>query len=209
VKFADHTLDRFSRLVASEHPTPGGGSSAAVSGALGISLLGMVSSISGKKYPARKPDMERISADSEALRRRFLALADEDSAAYGRIMKTFSLSPPSAEESQNALKAASELPLAILGAALEGLSLAKALAAGYYAPTASDAGLAAQLLRSAALGAELTVLINLPHITDRAFTARCKEESRAMAEQAAQFAEEVYRAVRERLSAKAGAGGQD
>ena len=212
MRFAGHTLDDFSRLVASEHPTPGGGSSAAVIGALGISLLVMAAAISAKKNPRLKADLERIQTDAEALRRRFLDLADEDSRAYDRISfhtralssvsSLSSLSSLSFIQAQDALKAGIAPARDILGASLEGLSLAKALAEDYYGPIASDLGLAARCLRTAACGAELTALINLPGITDRAFRTRCQQETRAMTEQAARIAKEVCRAVRERLIEK-------
>jgi formiminotetrahydrofolate cyclodeaminase len=155
----------------------------------------MVAAISAKKNPACPGDFELLGRKAEALGQRFLDLADADTEAYKRIMKTVKTS-----DAQDALKDAVLTPHAILGASLEGLALAKDLGDRYYASTASDVGLAAQSLQAASDGAELTALMNLACITDRDFRTRYVTESRAMREQALRLSREVYQGVLNRLT---------
>jgi formiminotetrahydrofolate cyclodeaminase len=100
---------------------------------------------------------------------------------------------------QEALKAAALPPHKILAMSLRGLDLAKRLSQGYYRHTASDLGLAAQTLKSAAQGADLTILINLNALADEAFKKKYRYESQVMLDKAMRLADALYGEVRTSL----------
>lgn len=170
LKLVDETIAAFIERLASPVPTPGGGTTAALEGALGSSLIAMVAKISAVKN--RNGELEAAIKESENLKNKFLALVDEDSAAYDRIIAArrshLAKEENSIKHLQDANRAALIPPQKIMNAALAGLELAKKITPFYYKGTASDLGLAAQSLQSAALGAELTILINLRAIKNEA-----------------------------------------
>lgn len=199
-------LEPFSELLASPSPTPGGGSAAAAAGVLGASLIEMVAAITGDKPSPRRGEILTISEKVFYTRREFLTLIDEDTAAYRGIMdarllprKTEAEQAAYASALQAALKTAILMPYRTLKAALDCLRLAKDLSADYYRPTASDLGLGAQALKTAAYGAELTMIINLRSVTDPGFGKQYRYESQTMLEEALGLADDIYRDVREYL----------
>lgn len=198
MKLIDQTVEDFTGLLASDHPTPGGGSTAALEAALGISLITMVAVISAgkKEYAHRKGELQGIAEEAQGIRQSLLALADEDTAAYNAIMAARGKSQEQPEALQDALKSAVRTPHTILDLSLRGLHLAKQLSQGYYRHTSSDLGLGAQSLKTAAQGADLTILINLGSLSDEAFKKQYRHESQAMLEEAVLLADALYEAVR-------------
>ncbi|GHV77564.1 formiminotransferase-cyclodeaminase [Spirochaetia bacterium] len=166
MKLIEQTIGAYSDLLASDFPTPGGGSTAALNGVLGCSFITMIARITEKKAGIAGDTalLRRIAAQAESLRQELLALIDEDTEAYNGIMAA--LPQPTGDSLRGALKIAVETPLRILHAALTALNLARSLSEDYYAGTASDLALAALNLEAAAQGAYLTVRINLNHLSD-------------------------------------------
>jgi formiminotetrahydrofolate cyclodeaminase len=197
------SIQNFSDLLASTMPTPGGGSSAALEGALGSSLIMMVAGITMTKaaYMLRKEEMQNIVIEADSLRRYFLNLVDEDTAAYNQIMAARS-TPEAVQKQavQDALKAGVIVPFQILNAALQGLDLAKRISEDYYLHTASDLGLAVQSLKTAAQGADLTILINLRGITDTVFVYAYKQKTQQMLDKVNTLADVLYAEVRDYLT---------
>ncbi|MDR2633287.1 MAG: cyclodeaminase/cyclohydrolase family protein [Treponema sp.] len=164
------SLQEFTRLLASAAPTPGGGSSAALEAALGTGLIRKVALISADKaaYAHRKDLMSRTAATAEALARDFLRWVAEDSAAYEAFLAAKHL-PRYGEEAHSRYRQALDqtlrecilIPYQILQAAVQALRLGRDLAPDYYTGTASDLGLAALSLQTAAQGAHLTILMNI------------------------------------------------
>jgi formiminotetrahydrofolate cyclodeaminase len=165
MKLVEQTLRAYSDLLASDFPTPGGGSTAALNGALGCSFIAMIARITLKKAAGGNGTalLPRIVEQAESLRGTLLALVDEDTEAYNGIMAARSMPQSSL---RGALKTAVETPFRILQAAHAALDLARSLSKNYYAGTASDLALAALNLEAAARGAYLTVRINLNHLED-------------------------------------------
>ncbi len=173
------SLRQFASEVASESPAPGGGSVAAYCGALGASLGAMVANLSaGKKgWEHRVEEFSRWAVEGQQLKSRLLALVDEDSQAFDRVMDAYRLPRGTdAEKKQRtqaieaALKGAALAPLGVMEAAAACFPLLEAMAAGGNPSSVTDAGVGAWCVRAAMESAALNVRINLGSIKDQAFT---------------------------------------
>lgn len=171
-------VNEFLDELASNSPAPGGGSVAALSGAIGTALTSMVCrlTIGKKKYADVQPEMEDVLKKSEELRGTFSKLLDDDTAAFNEVMAAFSLSKATEEEQrkrnaaiQAATKKATLIPLNVMQLCEQALRLAKTTAEKGNKNSASDAGVAALILQSACAGAALNVRINLGSLEDQAF----------------------------------------
>ncbi|MDR1149768.1 MAG: cyclodeaminase/cyclohydrolase family protein [Spirochaetaceae bacterium] len=215
MKLIEQNLEDFSLLIASGSPVPGGGSGAALTAALGASFIAMVARITAGKHDFAVCGREqgcghlcehgcgqefgRIVDKADKLRRLFLRLVDEDAAAYEHFTaakETTAATAAASAAAAEALRGCVEPPLKMLEGAYSGLLLAQELAAAYYPPTASDIGIAALNLETAARGAYLTVHINLKHIKDGAFAVETAKKSRAILDRAEAAAAEIYASVK-------------
>lgn len=183
--FSTYTLSDFVNAVASPEPTPGGGSVAAVTGAMGVSLVIMVTGLARTRH---NTDDERAAlAEARAalvpLRDRLLALADADTESYDQVTAAFRL--PKATEAekaarteavQRALQAATLVPLDTLRATVDALRPARIVEESGNPSAASDVGVALGLLAAAARGAALNVRVNLDGINDEGFKAETGRE---------------------------------
>src|SRR5260221_14144860 len=100
------SVEKFLDELASGHPTPGGGSAAAIMGAMGAALVSMVCNVTiGKKgYEGVEAEMRAILAESERVRRRLTAMVAEDIAAFDSILAAYML--PKATDEDKAMRAA-------------------------------------------------------------------------------------------------------
>ncbi|MEK7248833.1 MAG: cyclodeaminase/cyclohydrolase family protein, partial [Bacteroidota bacterium] len=169
------SLNGFLDELASSSPAPGGGSVAALAGALGAALTSMVCNltIGKKKYAGVEEDMKKILKESEELRARFTLLIDQDADAFNKVMEAFSL--PKDDESQQALrdaaitaatKEATMVPLEVMKHCIDALALAQNIAANGNKNSVSDAGVSALMLHAACESAALNVRINLNALSD-------------------------------------------
>lgn len=175
-KLADMTLRDFADETASESPAPGGGSIAAYMGALGAALATMVANLSAHK-PGWDDRWEKFSDHAEKGRDildRLIALVDEDTEAFNRIMACFAMSKATEEEKEARAHAleeatiyAAEVPLKTMRTAFEAFDLLEAMASEGNPNSVSDAGVGALAVRSAILGAQLNVKINAAGIKNR------------------------------------------
>jgi formiminotetrahydrofolate cyclodeaminase len=176
-------------MLASDSPTPGGGTASALTASLGAGFIAMVARITAGKpdFTGEGERLLRLAREADRLRRLFLRLVDEDSAAYQRFASAVKTGPAERE-----LRACVEPPLELLEGAVEALRLARELSVCYYLPTASDIGLAVLTLETAARGAVLTVNINLKHIKDGVFAAGASSKSRRLLDEAESLSKEIY-----------------
>jgi methenyltetrahydrofolate cyclohydrolase len=176
--YADGAIQAYLDKLASASPEPGGGSVAALIGALGAALVTMVTDLTlGKeKYAAVQGEMADIRAKAEALRGRLTEMVTLDAEAYGAVSAAMQLPKGTdAEKSvredvlQSALKGAAMVPLQVAEAALEVARLSLPAAEMGNTNAISDAGVAVILADAAAQSAALNVKINVSWIADEEF----------------------------------------
>jgi formiminotetrahydrofolate cyclodeaminase len=197
MKLADLTVSDLLEAFARPEPTPGGGSAAAIAGALGVSMLMMVAGLAKTRTAS---NAERIALDEAratlvSVRDRLVALADADSEAFDQVMGAYRL-PKTTDAEKTARKEAieratilaTETPLDTLRAAAEALRHAVVVAAHGNRSAVSDVGVGIELLQAAAAGATANVQINLGSLTDETFK---NSASSRLAELGQQLAKDV------------------
>jgi methenyltetrahydrofolate cyclohydrolase len=189
--FGGLSLEAFTEALASGAATPGGGSAAALSGALAASLVAMVArnTAANPSFAERAETLDEIAAEAESRRQRLLGLVEEDAAAFERVLAAFRLPKDTDElkdarsrEIQAGYKGAVDVPLHVCRQALDVLALAGRIAELGNPNAVSDAGVAALLAASALDGAALNVDINLGSIKDESYrteSARTVQDVRA------------------------------
>lgn len=194
--------------LASDSPAPGGGSAAALAGALAAGLCGMAARLTLGRERLRDawPAMEEAAADADRLRARFLGLVDEDADAYLAVAAARKLpktTPEDAEARRRALDAAvlraARVPLETLLLAGEAVGLAARVLERGNPSCVTDAGSAAQAARLAAEAASYNVKINLPGIVDAAERSRLERETDAALASARAEADRLAGIVEARL----------
>ncbi len=175
-KLVDMTCKGFAEETASESPAPGGGSIAAYMGALAAALGTMVANLSAHKpgWDERWEEFSDIAEKGHAIQDRLIALVDEDTEAFNRIMAVFAMPKKTPEEKEAraaALEAATlyatEVPLRTMQTAYETFDILEAMASKGNPASVSDAGVGALAARSAVLGAHLNVRINAAGLKNR------------------------------------------
>ena len=205
----DLTCRGFAEETASESPAPGGGSISAYMGALAAALGTMVANLSAHK-PGWDDLWETFSdaaEEGQILLKSLLALVDEDTAAFNRIMDAFKLPKATDEEKEARIQAiqdatlyATEVPLRTMKAAHSVFPLLRRMAETGNPASVSDAGVGALAARSAVLGAFLNVRINAKGLKNRDLADRLLAE----AAQVAADAEVAEREVLDIVNAKIG-----
>jgi glutamate formiminotransferase/formiminotetrahydrofolate cyclodeaminase len=203
--FAKLTLDQFLDALASNAPTPGGGTAAAVGGAMGASLAEMVAALtlSKEKYAASHDAVRPIAEAARLARKEFVSLAREDSEAYESVVAARRLPKETEEQKAErsdriaaANKLAAEVPMRTARAAVRLLAALPDLAAKGNPNAVSDAGAAALLLDACVEAALLNVGINLPGIEDARFVAEMQKETADLQGEAQRLRSQVVALVR-------------
>jgi glutamate formiminotransferase/formiminotetrahydrofolate cyclodeaminase len=170
---ASLSFSELTARLASREPIPGGGSAAALAGAMGAALVSMVAELTVGRPDAAPHEAElRELRDAAVARLQLLQrLAEQDAAAYEGVVTARRL-PKDTEEQRatrdgqlaRAMVAAAEVPLRTAEVAAEVLDLAHRIAPIGNPNAVSDAGVGAQLASAAVRGAVLNVRINLPYL---------------------------------------------
>lgn len=190
---AGRTVSDLLAAFRSSDPTPGGGSAAALAGAVGASLLAMVSSLPKPRASSEKDleDLRGAGSRCTALALELESLIDRDAEAYDMVVAAYRLPKGSADETatraagiQGALTAATEAPLDVMRRCAAALQFAGPVARLGNANAASDVRVAEGMLRAGLAGAAANVEINLGSVKDEAYVQRVRNEARALSESA-------------------------
>ena len=202
--FRDLTLDAFVRRLASAEPVPGGGSAAAVAASLAGGLVAMVAALSENrpKYAAHAALHAEAGSSARALADRFLALADEDAAAYAGFGAAMKMPRETAAEQaaragaiRQAARAASQVPFRTVEACRDVVVLAEALAGRSNRNAASDLEVACLLSVAAARAAAANVYVNLPAIEDEAVARDLRTRTELLVIEVERFADRTHEVV--------------
>jgi methenyltetrahydrofolate cyclohydrolase len=168
--YLEETLQRYLDDLASAQPVPGGGSTAALSGAMGAALASMVCRITMGKpaYVAVQPELEALLGKTEHLRKRFQQLMQEDIEAYGKLANSYKLPRETdqereyrSDEIQNQLVKAAGVPLEVIESAAQLITFCQRIAEIGSSNILSDVETAAILASSSGQGAAFMVRINV------------------------------------------------
>ncbi len=206
----DEPVGTFLEVLASDAPTPGGGSVAAISGAAGAALVAMVARLTaGKKgYEDVDERMRELIASADAARAELLAFADRDAEAFDMVMTAFKMPKESDQEKaersaaiQRAFTAAADVPLQIARRAAGLIGLAREAVDSGNATAASDAASGAQVLAAAVACALYNVEINVASLKDADAVRRFSEEVASLRAKAAELGSWTDARFHERLLA--------
>jgi formiminotetrahydrofolate cyclodeaminase len=204
MKFAEMTVAQLIEALSNAEPTPGGGTAAAIAGAMGASLLVMVTGLakSRNNTDEEKAALGKARAVLQPLTADLARLADADSESFNAVMAAYRLPKVSDEDKaarsraiQHALRGATIVPLDTLRACTDALAQALAVAQHGNRAAASDAGVAIALLRAAADGAYANVRSNLESIKDEGFTSSTGAEAARLSSAAAADASTAMQAL--------------
>lgn len=177
--FAETSLNDFCEKLASSEPVPGGGGAAAMSGALGAALGCMVCRLTvGKpKYKEVEGDIQSALGELESLRSRMLALVDGDAAGFGPLEEAWALpkdDPTRAEKLEAALRAACDVPAAVIEAAARSINILATIAGIGVKSAISDIGVGVELCKAAILASKQNIFINAALMKDEDFAAELR-----------------------------------
>lgn len=190
-------LREFCNETLSDSPAPGGGSVAALMGALGVSLGGMVANLSAGKrgWEDKLSYFSDWAVKAQQLKDELLFLVDEDTAAFNKVMDAFGLPKESAEEKaarsaaiQQANKYAAEIPLRVMETSFRSYQLLAEMAAEGNPASISDVGVGLLAVRACIAGAAMNVRINLAGLKDEKTRSALQEKvQRISAESESEF----------------------
>ena len=198
-------LRAFADQTASESPVPGGGSVSAYAGALGAALGTMVANLSSHKagWDARWEEFSGWAEQGQRIKDELLALVDEDTAAFSRILAALALPKGTAAEKtartaaiQAATRTAIEVPFRVMQLCAEALPLAVAMAKQGNPNSVSDAGVGALCARAAVRGAYLNVRINAKGLADRNYVRQVVRKGAAIEKKALALEQKALATVR-------------
>ena len=205
---ADLTVKDFLDKVAGNDPVPGGGSIAALGGALASALATMVTGLTiGKKgYEASEEVMQHAQTLTTRFQKEFIALIDKDSEAYDEVFACFKFPKATDEEKaarsaaiQEATKYAALVPMQVARNAYELMSVIADVARLGNRNAVTDACVAMMSARTAVLGALLNVRINLGSIKDKTFADELQREADVLERLACEREKEVLDVVNQEL----------
>ncbi len=204
----EQQLQTFLDQLASRSSTPGGGSAAAIMGAMGAALLSMVANFTaGKKnYAHVDAQMREFLARSEALRAEVTGMIQADVEVFDRVMAAYGMSKETEAAQatrsaaiQAALKEATDVPLACAQLCADIIELCRPVAEQGNLNVISDAGVAVLAAHAALRSAALNVYINIGGIKDEAFVYDRRSKLEFVLSGTGTATELVYELVKSKL----------
>ncbi len=201
-------LREFCNETLSESPAPGGGSVAALMGALGASLGGMVANLSAGKrgWDDQLQYFSNWAVKAQQLKDELLSLVDEDAAAFNKVMDAFALPKGSAEEKaarsaaiEQATKYAAEIPLKVMETSFKSYELLSDMAEKGNPASISDVGVGALATRACIEGAAMNVRINLSSLQDEKVKSDLQQKVRELRTKSDSEFKRIFEAVEAKL----------
>jgi len=198
----------FCNETLSDSPAPGGGSVAALMGALGASLGGMVANLSASKrgWDDKLEYFSNWAVKAQSLKDELLALVDEDTNAFNKVMDAFALPKNSPEEKaaraeaiEEATKHAAEVPLRVMKTAATSYALLSEMANNGNPASVSDVGVGALATRACIKGAAMNVRINLGQLKDKKFRSRLQNRVQKVSADSEALFKKIIRMVERKL----------
>lgn len=208
-KLVDMTCAAFAEETASESPAPGGGSISAYMGALGAALGAMVANLSSHKagWDDRWEFFSQWAEKGVNVMNDLLALVDEDTAAFNKIMAVFAMPKNTPEEKAERSRAmqvatlyATQVPLRTMQTTYKVFEIVKAMAEEGNPNSVSDAGVGALAARSAVMGACLNVKINAAGLKDRETAEALVREAEEIQQLAQKAEQEILAIVEDKIN---------
>jgi len=205
----DLNLREFANELSMDSPAPGGGSTAALSGALSAALSSMVSNLTvGKKeYEDVQKDVKKFAVSAQDLKDEFLRAVDLDTTAFNKVINALKLPKKTDEQKKEKARAIEEasqeatlVPLGVLEKSIEALKLAKDTALKGNRNSLSDAGVAGLMAQAAAEGAYYNVKINLPGLEDADFKSKTKKQAATLVKKARILGDELREIIEKELN---------
>ncbi|MGD8539252.1 MAG: glutamate formimidoyltransferase [Candidatus Aminicenantes bacterium] len=196
----DMNLREFANELSMDSPAPGGGSTAALCGALSSALSAMVSNLTvGKKeYEDVQSKVMELATQGQVLKDQFLHDVNADTEAFNDVMAAMRMkkkTPEQIEERAAAIEGASKkatlVPLGVLEKCVEALKLAKEVVCDGNKNSISDAGVAGLAAQAGAEGAFYNVRINLPDIQDDKFRKDIGARAKSLNAEAKKLGDEI------------------
>jgi glutamate formiminotransferase/formiminotetrahydrofolate cyclodeaminase len=204
------TVLDFTDEVSRDSPAPGGGSVAALAGALGAALASMVANLTHGKEgtEARDAEMARVAEEAQRIKDQLVAAVDADSEAFQGFMDALRLPQGTPDEKaertrkmQEGLRAAVQVPWSTAEASYAAMQLARSVVTHGNPSSLSDGAVGVQIAFAGVRGGLWNVLINLKDVTDPVYVAEKRGACVTLLAQARALAEEAAGAVDERLAA--------
>lgn len=205
---ADLTIKDFLDRVASGDPIPGGGSVAALNGAIAAALAMMVArlTIGRKEYEMSEEVMLHVQALTSRLQGEFVALIEKDAEAYNAVFACFKMPKHTDEEKKNrstaiqeATKQAAFVPLEVARKAVEMMSVIADVARLGNRNAVTDACISMMTAQTAVLSALMNVRINLISLKDKELAERLQDEADTIEQLAHQQSKELLNAINQEL----------
>ena len=207
MKLADMQVTQFCDVLASDAPAPGGGSTAALEGALGAALTAMVCGLttvgkSKEKYAEYQEFVVESQKKAADLKLRFVDVMDRDTDAFNVVSAAFRMPKSTDEEKaarsaaiQKGLEGCTATPFEMMELAAETLELTAELLGKTNDSAASDLGVSALSMRAAIQGAWLNVLINIGSLKNKELAEDYRKKGEEMLAKALPLADKIYETV--------------
>lgn len=204
MKLKDMTVEVFNQTLASDAPAPGGGSASAVAGAMGIALGQMVArlTLGKKKYVEFDEVNAKVIEEAESVIADMITGIDTDTDAFNLVSDAYAM-PKDTDEAkatrsaaiQQALKECARVPFELVVRCEKALEILMPMIGKFNTNAASDLGVAALNLKSAALGAWLNVLINVGSLKDQELAKMYKTEGQKAVDNICKMSDIIYNHV--------------
>lgn len=201
MKLAEMTVTQFAQVLASDAPAPGGGSTAALAGALGAALTAMVCELTvhKKQFAEVREDVLAVQAKASQLQKAFLDVMDRDTDAFLVVSNAFAMPKATDEEKaarsaaiQKGLEGCTATPFEMMQLAAQTIELTESLLGRFNTASASDLGVGALSLRTAVQGAWLNVLINIGSLKNKELAEDYRAKGQALVDEVVAAADRVY-----------------